>query len=180
MVARLNVPGSIYEAVQLMEAREISSTEISHSYAPVPGADRELEIQRYEFDRKAKSEISAAKEVDIPAGIRRGVRKVLHHFSPPLPAREADKLLRILWLNNERYVRLSPRGGWPASSGSSTREKATQGSSSTWRNPRSRTSRSGRRCGSCSPWRTRRRGTFSPRSWRYSTAWTSGSGAPIR
>jgi glutamate dehydrogenase len=108
MVARLNVPGSIYEAVQLLEAREISAAEISHSYAPVPGADRELEIQRYEFDRKGESEISAAKEVDIPSEIRRGVRKALRHFSPPLPAREADRLLRILWLNNERYVRLSP------------------------------------------------------------------------
>ncbi|MBP2670204.1 MAG: glutamate dehydrogenase, partial [candidate division NC10 bacterium] len=108
MVARLSVPGSIHEAVQLLETREISYAEISHSYAPVPGADRELEIQRYEFDRKGESEISAAKEVGIPAEIRRGVRKALRPFTPPLPAQEADQLLRILWLNNERYVRLSP------------------------------------------------------------------------
>ncbi|HEX9206131.1 MAG TPA: hypothetical protein VF853_09415, partial [Candidatus Deferrimicrobiaceae bacterium] len=108
MVARLNVPGSIYEAVQLLEAREISHAEISHSYAPVPGADRELEIQRYEFDRKGESEIAAAREVDIPPEIRRGIRKALGTFSPPVPAQEAEKLLRTLWLNNERYVRLSP------------------------------------------------------------------------
>jgi glutamate dehydrogenase len=108
MTARLNVPGSVYEAVQFLEAREISFAEISHSYAPVPGADQELEIQRYEFDRKGGSEISAAKEVDIPPEIRRGIRKALGPFSPPVPAQEADRLLRILWLNNERYVRLSP------------------------------------------------------------------------
>src|SRR5512134_628542 len=108
MVARLSVPGSIYEAVQLLEAREISYAEISHSYAPVPGADRELEIQRYEFDRRGEAEISAAGEIDIPAEMPRGVRKALHPFSPAVPAREADRLLRILWLNNTRYVRLSP------------------------------------------------------------------------
>ena len=108
MVARLNVPGSVYEAVQFLEAREISFAEISHSYAPAPGADRELEIQRYEFDRKAEADISSAGEVEIPAEVRRRVRKALGEFAPPVPAPEASILLRTLWLNNPRYVRLSP------------------------------------------------------------------------
>jgi len=107
MSARLNVPGSIYEAVRFFEWRDISFAEIVHSDAPVPGADRELEIQRYEFDRKTEAEITGVEAV-IPGGIRTKVRMALREFSPPLTAGEAEKLLRVLWLNNERYVRLSP------------------------------------------------------------------------
>ena len=107
MSARLNVPGSIYEAIRLLEWRDISYAEMVHSDAPVPGADRELEIQRYEFDRKTEAEVTG-REAEIPGGIRRNVRKALRDFSPPVNAREADKLLQLLWLNNERYVRLSP------------------------------------------------------------------------
>lgn len=107
MAARLNVPGSIYEAVRFIEWRDISYAEMAHSDAPVPGADRELEIQRYEFDRKTEAEIAAGVAA-IPGGIAATVRKALREFSPPVPAAEALQLLRILWRNNERYVRLSP------------------------------------------------------------------------
>lgn len=107
MSARLSVPGSIYEAVRFLEWRDISYAEMAHSDAPVPGADRELEIQRYEFDRKGDAEITGG-EASIPGRIRTKVRKALREFSPSVTAREAETLLRILWLNNERYVRLSP------------------------------------------------------------------------
>ncbi|HEU5361560.1 MAG TPA: NAD-glutamate dehydrogenase domain-containing protein [Candidatus Deferrimicrobiaceae bacterium] len=107
MAARLSVPGSIYEAVRFLEWRDISYAEMAHSDAPVPGADQELEIQRYEFDRKTEAEIAGG-EAAIPGGILAKVRRALREFSPPVPAAEAGKLLRILWLNNERYVRLSP------------------------------------------------------------------------
>jgi len=53
MIARLDVPGSIYDTLKTLHQREISYAEMSHSYTPIPDVGKYLEIQRYEFDRKA-------------------------------------------------------------------------------------------------------------------------------
>ncbi len=108
MLARLDVPGSLYETLRFLGPREISYAEIAHSYGPVPGTGRDLEFQRYEFDRKEESEISRAEPATIPSRIRRAVAESLRAFSPAVPNGEREKLLRILWANNPRYVRLSP------------------------------------------------------------------------
>jgi glutamate dehydrogenase len=108
MLARLSVPGSLYETLRFLDPREISYAEIAHSYSNVPGADKELEFQRYEFDRKPESEVSAAGDPGIPDRIRRGVFAALRSFSPPVPRSAREELLRLLWRNNPGYVRLSP------------------------------------------------------------------------
>jgi glutamate dehydrogenase len=108
MLARLSVPGSLYETLRFLDPREISYGEIAHSYSNVPGAGKELEFQRYEFDRKAESEISAPGDPGIPGRIRRGIFTSLRSFSPPVPSSAREELLRILWRNNPGYVRLSP------------------------------------------------------------------------
>jgi glutamate dehydrogenase len=109
MIARLSVPGSLYETLKLV-GRDISYGEIAHSYTPVPGTDKDLEFQRYEFDRKQDSEIASAGDVTIPAGVRRPIAESLKQFTPAVPPGEREKLLRLLWLNNPGYVRLSPPG----------------------------------------------------------------------
>ncbi len=109
MTASLSVPGSLYETLRSLD-RDISYAEIAHSYAPVPGTDRELEFQRYEFDRKKESEIVAARDARVPPRIRRPIIGSLKEFHPPAPPAERERLLRILWLNNPGYVRLSPPG----------------------------------------------------------------------
>ena len=108
MLARLSVPGSLYETLRFLDPREISYGEIAHSYSNVPGTDKELEFQRYEFDRKAESEISAPGDPGIPGRIRRGIFTSLRSFSPLVPTLAREELLRILWRNNPGYVRLSP------------------------------------------------------------------------
>lgn len=108
MLARLSVPGSLYETLRFLDPREISYAEIAHSYSNVPGADKELEFQRYEFDRKPETEVSATGDPGIPDRIRRGVFAALHAFSPPVPRSAREELLRLLWRNNPGYVRLSP------------------------------------------------------------------------
>jgi glutamate dehydrogenase len=107
MTARLSVPGSLYETLRHLD-RDVSYAEIAHSYAPVPGTDRDLEFQRYEFDRKKESGIVAARDAQVPRRIRRPVAESLKGFTPPVPPAEREELLRILWLNNPGYVRLSP------------------------------------------------------------------------
>jgi glutamate dehydrogenase len=107
MIARLSVPGSLYETIRIID-RDISYGEIAHSYAPVPGTDKDLEFQRYEFDRKADAEIAAAGDVQIPSALRRPIVEKMRELTPAVPARDRDNLLRLLWLNNPGYVRLSP------------------------------------------------------------------------
>ncbi|GAB4232586.1 MAG: NAD-glutamate dehydrogenase [Deltaproteobacteria bacterium] len=108
ILARLSVPGSLYETLRFLEPREISYAEIAHSWTDVPGANRQLEFQRYEFDRKTEAEINAPGEPDVPRRNRRAVFAALRSFTPPVPPAAREDLLRMLWRNNPGYVRLSP------------------------------------------------------------------------
>ncbi|RJP20027.1 MAG: amino acid dehydrogenase [Deltaproteobacteria bacterium] len=108
MIARLSVPGSLYETLRLLGPREISYAEIAHSYAPVPGTDRDLEFQRYEFDRKDDADDSPGGTLPLPSGLRRPIVESLAGFSPAVPPSEREKLLGLLWRNHPGYVRLSP------------------------------------------------------------------------
>ncbi len=108
IVARLDVPGSIFQTLQRIQDREISCAEMLHSHAAVPGMERPLEIQRYEFDRKSEGLVGQAGEPAIPERIRRDVRAALAKHYPPMDPQERDEILRIFWINNARYIRLSP------------------------------------------------------------------------
>ncbi|MHB8763862.1 MAG: NAD-glutamate dehydrogenase domain-containing protein [Deferrisomatales bacterium] len=108
ILATLNVPGSVYESLRSLGNRPISYAEITHSYHPVPGSSHELEIHRFEFDPKPHREIAQAGPVQIPAAFRRGVSRALRAMYPEFDLGELDKGLRLLWLNNEHYLRISP------------------------------------------------------------------------
>ncbi|WP_026843215.1 NAD-glutamate dehydrogenase domain-containing protein [Citrifermentans bremense] len=107
ILARVNAPGSLYDALRHFQDREISYAMITHSDAPMPGMQEALEIQRFEFDRKRNEEVLAWKETKVPAGIARKVAAELKRSYPEFDLKEFDRLLRILWLNNESYVRVS-------------------------------------------------------------------------
>ena len=108
IMAVANHPGSLYHTLRRVDEHEISYAVITHSAGPLPGLDQTLEIQRFEFDRKSNQEIMAGQEVVVPAGIRRRIRSELHRNFPAFDMNDFDRLLRILWLNNENYVRVSP------------------------------------------------------------------------
>lgn len=108
IVARPNRPGSLYETLRSLPERETSYAQFTQSYGPVPGIEDGLEIQRFEFDRKDHRQIAEAGEVTIPAGIRRGVHAAVKTYYPDFDLHELNHLLRLLWLNNEPYVRISP------------------------------------------------------------------------
>ena len=107
ILAGLNVPGSLYDTLRLLN-RDISYAQIAHSYSNIPGVGKELEFQRYQFDRKAESEIVVSEDPGIPDRIRRGIFASLRSFSPPVPPSVREELLRLLWCNNPGYVRVSP------------------------------------------------------------------------
>jgi glutamate dehydrogenase len=108
VLARLDVPGSIYETLERIRDREVSYAEMSHSDAPVPGTDHPLEIQRFEFNRKTDAEIARDDGIPVPPRLRRDIRATLKTHYPPMDPTEREKLLRLIWLNNGRYVRISP------------------------------------------------------------------------
>ena len=56
-LACVNHPGSLYDTLRRVGEREISYAMFSHSNAPMPGMADELEVQRFEFDRRQNHEI---------------------------------------------------------------------------------------------------------------------------
>ncbi|MDD2897794.1 MAG: NAD-glutamate dehydrogenase [Desulfuromonadaceae bacterium] len=108
VIACVNLPGSLYRLLQRLGEREISYAMFSHSNADMPGLSHELEIQRFEFDRRRNSDIDLKKQVDIPDALIRKVRTELRSSFPAFDLKKLDQLLKILWLNNENYIRMSP------------------------------------------------------------------------
>ncbi len=108
IVARLDVAGSLYDTLKTLREQEISYAEMIHSYGPIPGTEINLEIQRYEFDRKSHDEIIKADEINIDRKIRNAVFSIMKRLYPEFDFREFDEDLRLLWLNNECYLRISP------------------------------------------------------------------------
>jgi glutamate dehydrogenase len=108
IVAMKNKPGSLYETLRRIVERDISYAMFSHSRQPLPGLEQTLEIQRFEFLRKGSEEIMAGSNRTVPPGIRSRIRGEMKTSCPEFDFRDFDRLLRILWLNNETYVRISP------------------------------------------------------------------------
>ncbi|MDD2542367.1 MAG: NAD-glutamate dehydrogenase, partial [Desulfuromonadaceae bacterium] len=108
VIASVNRPGSLYGTLSRVGEREISYAMFSHSNANMPGLDDELEIQRFEFDRRKNHEIDLSRQVDIPAALVRKVRAELRSSFPGFDLKKLDRLLKILWLNNQNYIRMSP------------------------------------------------------------------------
>ncbi len=108
IVAMKNRPGTLYETLRRIVERDISYALFAHSAAPLPGLEQTLEIQRFEFQRKGSAEILAGSHAVAPSGIRKRLLEELKSHCPEFDFRDFDRLLRILWLNNENYVRISP------------------------------------------------------------------------
>lgn len=108
VIACVNRPGSLYGTLSRVGEREISYAMFSHSNVDMPGLGNELEIQRFEFDRRQNHEINLVRNVDIPASLTRKVRTELRSSFPGFDLKKLDRLLKILWLNNENYIRMSP------------------------------------------------------------------------
>lgn len=108
VLARVNQPGSLYDTLRKVGEREISYAMFSHSNAPMPGMDKELEVLRFEFDRRQNHEINLKQTVQLPVTLTRKIRTELRSSFPDFDLKKLDYLLKILWLNNENYIRISP------------------------------------------------------------------------
>jgi len=100
--------GTLYDTLRRIGERNISYAMFSHSDAPMPGMAEELEVQRFDFARRQSHEIDLRQEVTIPPALVRKVRRELRSGFPDFDLKRLDRLLKILWLNDENYIRLSP------------------------------------------------------------------------
>ena len=108
MLACLDRPGSLYDTLKRIQEREISYTEIIHSLKKHPDLPLDLEIQKYEFDRKDHGEIANAKKPRIPGRIHDGVLAEMKLHYPDYDLDRFEQDLSLLWLNNRNYVVISP------------------------------------------------------------------------
>lgn len=108
ILALRNRPGSLYETLRQFPERAISYAMFAHSDAPLPGLEDTLELQRLEFSRTTNQEILDGPTNPVPQRIRAKIARELRVISPSFKLQEMDRLLRLLWLNNESYVRVSP------------------------------------------------------------------------
>jgi glutamate dehydrogenase len=108
ILALANKPGTLYETLHGIPEREISYAMITHSENVMPGMEETLEVQRFMYDRKNNEEINTEGEVYIPINVRRRILREIKANYPDFELNGFDRLLNILWLNNESYVRMSP------------------------------------------------------------------------
>lgn len=106
IVARLDIRGSLYDTLRALHGREVSYAEFTHSAGPLPGSEKNLEILRFDFDRKTHEEINSIENGNPPDGIKREVRTRLEERYPDFDFRDLRSDLRALWLNNRDYVLL--------------------------------------------------------------------------
>ncbi|MDY6855184.1 MAG: NAD-glutamate dehydrogenase [Thermodesulfobacteriota bacterium] len=107
-VACLDIPGSLYGTLKTLQEREISYAELTHSYESLPKTDKQLEIQRFEFDRKSHDEITDRGEAKVSKETRKAVLGAMKRLYPDFNLKKLDEYLCLLWCNNESYVRISP------------------------------------------------------------------------
>ncbi|MCE5334791.1 MAG: NAD-glutamate dehydrogenase [Desulfobacteraceae bacterium] len=108
IVARLDVRGSLHDTLKPLFGREFSYVEFTHSNSPVPGCKHNLEILRFDFDRKSHEEIASAGETAIPARVKKDILKSLKELYPGFDSRSFIKDLHLLAANKLDYVLLSP------------------------------------------------------------------------
>jgi glutamate dehydrogenase len=108
IVAHLDIPGSLYETAKDIEEREISYAELTHSYEPLPRSDTNLEILKFEFERKSHEEIAQSSGARIRPNVKRLVLEAMEDLYPDYDLRDFAASMRLLWRNNKTYAEISP------------------------------------------------------------------------
>jgi glutamate dehydrogenase len=108
ILARQDLPGSLYDTLKSMQDRPISYAEMTHSQKPLADGEHELEVQKFEFNLKSPDEIASAGPPKLPQGYIRPISTAMSKHYPDFDMSEFKDLLWLLWLNNPDYVTVSP------------------------------------------------------------------------
>lgn len=112
ILACVDEPGSLLNNLKRIDEQTLSFAMFSHSHAPMPGMQQELEVQRFEFNRTSEAAIRehGAYAPAIPSALQRKILAFLHNIAPDMQRTAALRLLHILWLNAADQIRLAPPG----------------------------------------------------------------------
>lgn len=108
ILARLDVPGSLYKTLRDFSGRSISYIEVNHSEKPLPDGKGSLEVQKFLFDLKNPHEIASAGEVSLPPGLEKVVGRAMKSLYPDFDFKRLAEGLALIWCNSPDYVQSSP------------------------------------------------------------------------
>ncbi len=108
IMACVDQPGSLYETLRRIKVEQISYAMFSHSNGTMPGMPHELEVQRFEFDRRPHATIDRSLRPEIPARHQRAIMREMRAIAPSFDRQRSLRLLSILWQNNPACIALSP------------------------------------------------------------------------
>jgi len=108
ILACVDRPGSLYASIQSIPVNALSYAMFSHSEGVLPNCNQGLEVQRFEFERKPDHIINQLDTTFVPGRLQRLVLQELATIAPGFDRAGMLRLLKILWLNNPAYLRISP------------------------------------------------------------------------
>ena len=110
ILACVDEPGSLLKSLKKIETDQLSYVMFSHSYAPMPEMQHELEVQRFEFDLKPNELVRDLDACRIPLKLQREIMRKLQEIDPAIEPAVALRLLQVLWLNAADQICLAPAG----------------------------------------------------------------------
>lgn len=111
LVAQNGIPNSIYNTLSSLPKRDnLSYSEINTSLLRLPNSDYFLEVLRFDYASLADAEVAAAlvaNEHQPPAEVKEAIEASLKIHAPEFDTRQLDALIKLLWINNPEYVKVS-------------------------------------------------------------------------
>lgn len=111
LIAQNGIPNSIYNTLSSLPKRDnLSYSEINTSLLRLPNSDYFLEVLRFDYASLSDAEVAAALLTDQhqpPTEVKQAIETSLITHAPEFDMHQLDELVKLLWINNPEYVKVS-------------------------------------------------------------------------
>ncbi len=113
LLAQAGITNSLHSTLKHLPKRDnLLYAEINTSLKPLPDNHHSLEILRFDYTLQSDTDIAAAIEAgageQLPQSIIEAVSAAAaHDYTPNFGRPQLEELLKLLWVNNQDYVRVS-------------------------------------------------------------------------
>lgn len=111
LIAQNGIPNSIYNTLSSLPKRDnLSYSEINTSLLRLPNSDYFLEVLRFDYATLSDAEVAAALLTDQhqpPTEVKQAIETSLITHAPEFDMHQLDELVKLLWINNPEYVKVS-------------------------------------------------------------------------
>jgi len=108
MLAQIDEKGSLYHTLHDLPQRNIAYLEITTSFSPLPGSDKNLEVMRCDFSTNNINSLGKSPTEDIPASLSAEIIAEMKTLDDEFDLTKVPVLLDTLWKSNDSYVLVSP------------------------------------------------------------------------